>query len=1373
MWRRLGRVPENRPAAETWVKPDKFDAVTLDHVAIGRELARAPKETVPGFVVSDLELSLPMPEGTTQRFRIVESSVMAPELAAKYPEIKTYAGQGIDDPLATVRLDLTPAGFHAQILSPRGAVYIDPCFRDKSVYTSYYKRDYRRQADRFRCLVESAQTAGIDRDSATDLARSGGNLRTYRLACAANAEYTAFHGGTVAGGLAGVVSAVNRITGIYETELAIRLVLVANNNLIIYTNSASDPYDNTPNSTVLSQNQANLTTVIGTTNYDIGHVFATGDGGVASLGVVCVAGSKARGTTGYPSPTGDAFWIDYVAHEMGHQFGANHTFNSTTGNCGGVNRNGGTAYEPGSGSTIMAYAGICGSDDLQPHSDAYFHSISFDEIIASIDGDCAVMTSTGNTAPTVNAGANYTIPASTPFILTATGSDPNGDTLTYCWEERDLGPATTLTAADNGSSPLFRVFNPTTNTWRTFPKLSDILNNATTLGEKLPTTSRTMNFRVTARDNRAGGGGVNTDDMSVTVVSSAGPFAVTSQPGGGTFSNAITVTWNVANTTASPINCANVTISLSTNGGQSFPITLAASTPNDGSQVVVLPNLNTAQARLKVQGAGNIFFDINGANFGIVPGVPTPLVTIDSFAVTAEGCAPGNGAIDPGETVTVSVGLRNVGSANTTNLVATLLSGGGVTVPSSAQAYGALIAGGGVVMHSYTFTATGACAGALSATLQLQDGPTSLGFAAQNESLGGFTNTSYSFTNSATVLIPASGNRGKGGPYPSTISVGGVSGTVSRVTVTLVGAGHEYSDDLDILLVGPGGQKVMLLSDAGGGLTSSGLTMTFDDAAPATAPDTAALTSGTFKPTDFDTASDAFSSPAPGSPYGTSLAVLNGVNPNGTWSLYTQDDQQQDTGALTGGWRLTINTMEGSCCSGAIVNNPPNFPAIPGKQVAESQTLVFTNTATDPDGNALSFSLVGAPTNASIAAATGVFTWTPTEAQGPATNILQVIVTDNGTPNLSATQSVTIVVTEINSSPTLTPISNKTVAEGGSVNFTNTATDGDLPANGLTFTLLQGPVGAAVHPTTGVFSWATTESDGPGTNLMFVVVTDNGTPNLSATQSLTIVVSESNDAPVLTPINNVTVVEGGSVNFTNTATDGDLPANGLTFTLLQGPGGAVVHPTTGEFSWTTGESDGPGTNLISIVVADNGSPSLSSTQTFTAIVLESNLPPVFPAIQSRVVHAGAVVTFTNSATDPDLPANSLTFSLDPGGPLGATVSPTGVFTWLTSDADANTTNQFTARVTDNGVPALEATQNFSVTVQPRPMLTSISAASDMVTLTWSAISGESYQLQSLQDVASTNWTDVGSSVLASGDSASQTNALDAQLRYFRVRWVVP
>jgi len=306
---------------------------------------------------------------------------------------------------------------------------------------------------------------------------------------------------------------------------------------------------------------------------------------------------------------------------MGHQFGAQHTFNGTTTNCGGGNRSSSAAFEPGSGSTIMAYAGICGSQNLQPHSDDYFHVKSLEQIANFVSGtSCDVETNTGNTLPIVTVGSNVTIPKATPFTLTASGSDANGDALTYCWEEYDIGPASPPdTDADGMSRPIFRTFNPTSNTTRTFPKLSDLLNNTSTMGEVLPSINRTMNFQVTVRDNRVGGGGIGTAIVQVAVNAAAGPFLVT-QPNtnvtwtGGTQQ---TITWNVANTSGAPVNAANVKLSLSTDGGNTFPIVIAASTPNDGSEVITVPNVSTVSARVKVEAVGNIFFDISNVNLTI------------------------------------------------------------------------------------------------------------------------------------------------------------------------------------------------------------------------------------------------------------------------------------------------------------------------------------------------------------------------------------------------------------------------------------------------------------------------------------------------------------------------------------------------------------------------------------------------------------------------------------------------------------------------------------------------------------------------------------------------------------------------------------
>ncbi len=585
--------------------------------------ARYPRQAV--------ELSLPTPAGKFARFEVEEFAVMHPTLAAQYPEIKTYRGRGLDDPGATLALDVTPAGLHAQIRTPEGVVYIDPYYAGNDrIHASYRKSDVIRQLNRrtFYCETPGdARRLILPRfKPAAPLTESGTQLRTYRLACAANGEYTATTGGTVASGLAAIVTVINRVSAIYESEVAVRLILIANNNTIVYTNSTTDPYSNT--TAALGQNQTNLDAAIGNANYDIGHVFTTGSGGVAGLGVVCRTGQKARGTTGLPNPIGDPFNVDYVAHEIGHQFGGNHTFNGVNSNCSGANRSATHAYEPGSGTTIMAYAGICGvNDNLASNSDAYFHFESLSEIITYTTtglGNCPTPVATGNAIPVVNAGGNFTIPSRTPFALTGSATDANGDFLTYCWEERDLGAAQAGNVADNGTSPIFRSFYPTYTPKRIFPKASNLVagiftNVAVPHGETLPITNRTLNFRLTARDNRSGGGAINTADMAITVIENGAGFAVTA-PSGGSFlaGSNVTATWNATNTNLPPVLATNVKISLSTDGGYTYPHVLLASTPNDGMESVALPaGVMSATARVKVEAVGNIFFAISPANFAI------------------------------------------------------------------------------------------------------------------------------------------------------------------------------------------------------------------------------------------------------------------------------------------------------------------------------------------------------------------------------------------------------------------------------------------------------------------------------------------------------------------------------------------------------------------------------------------------------------------------------------------------------------------------------------------------------------------------------------------------------------------------------------
>jgi hypothetical protein len=633
--------------------------LTLDVPGLRQALAKAPVEGRTGAV---LLITLPLPDGTNARFRVVEASVMAPELAAKFPTIKTYTGVGLDDPSASIRLDFTPAGFHAQVLSARtGSFYIDPVTRtDATHYLSFWKRDMPGRS--FDCDVKDSSILHNSVPKGAGLRTSGPALRTYRLALAATGEYATFQGGTVDKTFAGMVTSVNRVVGVYEKELAVRLVLVSNTTSLIYTDATTDPYTNDDGGTLLGENQANVDKLIGSANYDIGHVFSTGGGGVAGLGVVCRDGAKARGVTGSRAPVSDAFDIDYVAHEMGHQFGGNHTFNGVAGSCGGGNRNTSTAFEPGSGSTIMAYAGICGStDNLQPNSDPYFHVASYDEIQAYLaTTSCAVTTATGNVPPIVTLPASSKVlPIGTPFKLTASAFDPDNGALSYCWEEYDQvttgGPPSDAQVA-NLPIPLFRSFNPTADATRYFPRLSDLVANTTAIGERLPSVTRPLKFRVTVRDQNTGSqgiiGGVNSSNIvTLSSTSAAGPFLVTAPNTAGLSlagGSSQPITWNVAGTTANGVNCATVNIRLSTDGGLTYPTLLLSGTANDGTEAVTLPNLATTTARIMVEAADNYFFDISNNNFTITTSLAcaTPSsLAISSIALNSASLSfVGNGA---------------------------------------------------------------------------------------------------------------------------------------------------------------------------------------------------------------------------------------------------------------------------------------------------------------------------------------------------------------------------------------------------------------------------------------------------------------------------------------------------------------------------------------------------------------------------------------------------------------------------------------------------------------------------------------------------------------------------------------------------------
>ncbi|MBP6373772.1 MAG: fibronectin type III domain-containing protein [Flavobacterium sp.] len=593
----------------------------LDAQALQQALANAPQRFASAAASTKI-VSFPTVSGELAQYRVKESSNLDPELAARYPEIKSYIGQGVDNPAATIYFSVSPLGVQTMLINPdKSAEFIEPYTTDLSSYVVYRRQDKAASLTPFECKViadaPSDLTSSTARPNADDA-----TLRTFRLAASCTGEYAGYFGGTKALALAAINNSMTRVNGVFEADFAARMVLVANNDAVLYTSASTDPYTTSYN----SQLQSTLTSVIGDANYDVGHLFvlASNNGNAGCIGCICASG-KGSGFTAGTAPVGDTFDIDYLAHEIGHQFGGNHTFSMS-------NEGTGVNMEPGSGSTIMGYAGIT-SQDVQPNSDAYFHAISIQQITNNIKlKTCQTNTPTGNAVPTANAGLDYTIPKSTPFMLTGSGTDANGDVLTYNWEQID-NAASTATGASSAASatrttgPTFRSYNSTTTPVRYFPRLQSILTGATTTAgteinvEALPSVARTMNFRLTVRDNKIGGAANNSDDMIVTVNATAGPFSVTapntsvSYVGGSTQ----TITWNVAGTTANNVNCANVDILLSTNNGTTFT-TLLAGTPNDGTQAVVIPNTPGTTNRIMVKGSNHIFFDISNANFTITQG---------------------------------------------------------------------------------------------------------------------------------------------------------------------------------------------------------------------------------------------------------------------------------------------------------------------------------------------------------------------------------------------------------------------------------------------------------------------------------------------------------------------------------------------------------------------------------------------------------------------------------------------------------------------------------------------------------------------------------------------------------------------------------
>ena len=576
-------------------------------------------------------INVPLPDGSLIDLSLVKDKVLPEKLAAKFPNIQTYRVLE-NEKVFSGKVDMNQTSFHAMLQMSNGeTIFIDPVALGKNEYAVFNKSHQKTSRDRqHSCGVSSfaeppMMSLGAKFNERYESfenrfsARPSHNVISYNIAIATTGEYSAKFGGSVEATLAAITTTVNRVNQVLERDLGIHLNLVENNDLLINTSANSDPFTDTKLLDLVYQNQDFIDAVIGNGNYDIGHLFTTNGGGLAAVGSVCNNHSKAKGVSGITSPFGDSFDLDFVAHEIGHQLGATHTFNSTQGACTEDTRTASTAFEPGSGSSIMSYAGYCGLDNIQTNADPMYHIGSIKQIAeytqSGTGSQCGVINASNNTPPTVDAGSDFTIPAGTPFELVGSAEDSDGDSLLYAWEQLDAGDVSTE-FSDKGNNALFRVHKPSSSKYRSFPPLENVLNHVPAKGESLPIHERelTMSFVTLDSKNVA-----QSDEMIVNVVRTGSRFALNYPRAQYTRGSTYPVYWNVANTDRAPVNCSSVNVWLSTNGGNNFDYAVAENVMNNGEALITIPAdvAISTQGRFKIKCEDNIFYAVSHRNFNI------------------------------------------------------------------------------------------------------------------------------------------------------------------------------------------------------------------------------------------------------------------------------------------------------------------------------------------------------------------------------------------------------------------------------------------------------------------------------------------------------------------------------------------------------------------------------------------------------------------------------------------------------------------------------------------------------------------------------------------------------------------------------------